>query len=1013
MDNNKASSAINAIRNGGAWVRSLSALIILTFGGLVTSPAVAATRAEIERQERLAPAPETPAAALNTTLIKTRDALARLAGPPDALGRVETKEARKAAREELKALRAELRELDKQAREDFRAVAKHLEDRHLPDVILERERAAEAQYREQADALLDDLQAIYAAADTAGAEARAQKAFERLEKLQVRRSQQPFDPAQMPNRALSPDERRDARAKADEFAMDMDAFDLDLAIAANEGYDLSALSDANNAAYLAPTPEIVLSDAVRAKAAELGNDPVRIYNWVRNDVQWQPAWGAVQDADITLSAERGNAFDIASLTIALLRASGIPARYVHGTIEVPEEKFRNWMGGFEHINAAIDYAASGGIPVTPVVGNGRITKVRIEHVWVEAALDFYPSRGAINRAADSWVPFDPSFKQYEYLEGLDPVAISGLDPEALANDFLASGTVNDSEGWVTGFDPAVLQNAQAQTQQALTDYIEQNLPDATVGDVLGGRTIIEQDMPILAGVLDSRVIVAGSRYAELPESLRQHMTFGFGVDMLGAPQQSVNFNWAKLNNQRITLSFKPATQADEDALQSLLPEGEITDISQLPTSIPAYLIKVVPELKVNDEVVMTGSAMNLGEELTFVFTPEFAGRYAIPNKYNVIAGSYLAISAIAGNVSPKALKDASARLEMTLAKLDPIGSESSGSLTQEELLGNLFYAGLLGYYGQYTALTRLLGLPQGGHGYLAAGLGSYGYEPQVQYLFGMPVDIHGGGAAMNIPIVNAFGFDQNDDEIGRVARLNYIFLSGVISSALESAVPEQMFIHPGETGEAISAAKALSKAIAAGQKIFHITNANQASVLPNISHNPVTMNEIRNALAVGKEVITHTDAVSVPGWNGAGYIIFDPVSGDGAYKIAGGSNGAMLIIIGFFAILLAGIASIALGPIGILFGLYGVYSLSKGFAEKIDEIFASGDFSQKSIDELSGQVFLLVLNAILMSFMSAKVIGIAGETGLAGQIEQLTLRLWRGIASAYMALLAVTFGAKS
>src|SRR5690606_27115646 len=128
-------------------------------------------------------------------------------------------------------------------------------------------------------------------------------------------------------------------------------------------------------------------------------------------------------------------------------------------------------------------------------------KVRMEYIWVEAALDFYPSRGAVNRKADIWVPLDPAFKQYEYLEGLDPVAISGLDPEALANQFLESGTVNEAEGRVTGFDPTILQNAQTQTQQALETHIEQNLPDATVGDVLGGRRIIPENMPILAGTL--------------------------------------------------------------------------------------------------------------------------------------------------------------------------------------------------------------------------------------------------------------------------------------------------------------------------------------------------------------------------------------------------------------------------------------------------------------------------------------------------------------------------------
>ena len=32
----------------------------------------------------------------------------------------------------------------------------------------------------------------------------------------------------------------------------------------------------------------------------------------------------------------------------------------------------------------------------------------------------------------------------------------------------------------------------------------------------------------------------------------------------------------------------------------------------------------------------------------------------------------------------------------------------------------------------------------------------------------------------------------------------------------------------------------------------------------------------------------------MPGYVGAGYIVFDPVSGDGAYKISGGGNGGLL-----------------------------------------------------------------------------------------------------------------------
>ena len=61
-----------------------------------------------------------------------------------------------------------------------------------------------------------------------------------------------------------------------------------------------------------------------------------------------------------------------------------------------------------------------------------------------------------------------------------------------------------------------------------------------------------------------------------------------------------------------------------------------------------------------------------------------------------------------------------------------------------------------------------------------------------------------------------------------------------------------------------------------------------------IGQNELTKTEIRSALAVGKEVIVHTDPISVPGWSGAGYVIFDPDTGAGAWKIGGGLNGGTL-----------------------------------------------------------------------------------------------------------------------
>jgi len=42
------------------------------------------------------------------------------------------------------------------------------------------------------------------------------------------------------------------------------------------------------------------------------------------------------------------------------------------------------------------------------------------------------------------------------------------------------------------------------------------------------------------------------------------------------------------------------------------------------------------------------------------------------------------------------------------------------------------------------------------------------------------------------------------------------------------------------------------------------------------------------------KIIVHEREVSVPGWSGTGYMVIDPVTGDGAYLISGGGNGGFL-----------------------------------------------------------------------------------------------------------------------
>lgn len=889
-----STSLITLMRTRNSFMRGTAATVLMAFSLMILQPTVAAAQAA----GTATVAPDTSAETqLSKTLQRIETQLAR------AEEKLQNQQDASAERFELKQLRQTLIQLDATVREGFTQVEQHIQDHHLDPVILDRHQAMVDHYQLELQSLTDELDGIETSGDDYSRLTHAKNAKGRLKAQRNKRSQQPFDPNQLPNASLKPQpDHKPKENKADFIQAGLTETPA-IQLAALGDFTFDKLAEAGNPAYLAETTEIVLTQAIKDKAAELNHDPVKIYHWVRNHIEWQPTWGAIQNAELTLSAQRGNAMDIASLTIALLRASKIPARYVHGTIDVPAADFKNWAGGFTDIMAAADYASSGGIPVTALISGGQISKIRLEHVWVEAAIDFLPSRGARNLDADSWVVMDPSYKQYDYKKGLDAVAISGIDPEQLAQSFMNSGTTNESEGWVTGFDASILQNAQIEAQQKLEAYIQNNLTDPTVGDVIGGRQTIIQEYPMLPSSLPNKIVVTGSRYDKLPGQLQQKITWAFGKDILGDLIDQVSFPFAQVNNQKITLSFKPATEADEQALQSLLPEGEITDISQLPSTIPSYLVNVVPELAVNGQVVKTGGAMKLGEELPFVTALSFAGRGQIhnPRTYNVIAGSYLAVNAYAGSVSPAQLQATKTQLEQTKTVLESTDQAQISALAREDLLADLFHAGGLGYYAQLTALSYLIGLQTGGHQTLAAGTGTFGYEPNVNYFFGFPRSIKAGGVVFDIPWIKVSATD--DGNAGKLKQFN--LQTNILSSALEHAVPEQMFVNEQNPGEAISAVKALQKANAQGQRIYHITQANQATILPNIHHHPDTMAEIKNALNSGKEVITHTDAVSVPGWTGAGYIINDPVTGDGAYKISGGGNGGWLIIAGVLMAILS------------------------------------------------------------------------------------------------------------
>jgi len=72
---------------------------------------------------------------------------------------------------------------------------------------------------------------------------------------------------------------------------------------------------------------------VLEKIGQIGCDPVKLFEFVRDKVGFEPYRGSLRGARGTLWSMAGNALDQASLLVGMLRACGIPARYVSGTLD--------------------------------------------------------------------------------------------------------------------------------------------------------------------------------------------------------------------------------------------------------------------------------------------------------------------------------------------------------------------------------------------------------------------------------------------------------------------------------------------------------------------------------------------------------------------------------------------------------------------------------------------------------------------------------------------------------
>ncbi len=247
--------------------------------------------------------------------------------------------------------------------------------------------------------------------------------------------------------------------------------------------------------------------------------------------------------------------------------------------------------------------------------------------------------------------------------------------------------------------------------------------------------------------------------------------------------------------------------------------------------------------------------------------------YTDDKDYRILAGDISVLGINPASISPRTYIKRIKQFDLT---------QNTGVSSIDEML----FQTNLAYWAEFAAFTQaqaglfkaqVYQLPS--HGLTATPLAAV-------YTFGLPFSASYKSRTIDIKenFISAI-HSGNDAEITH----QFVRHTGYFSSALESSLFDQLFQLP--LGTSMSALRAISLANEQGIRVYTVTQANISSVLPLLGVSADVKGDISAAVGAGRRAYVPQQNLTHNGFVGAGYIIEDPVTGSGIYKIAGARNG--------------------------------------------------------------------------------------------------------------------------
>ncbi len=721
--------------------------------------------------------------------------------------------------------------LDPAVRQEQAAIAQRLAVAGLPDVILARQAATADMHAAQFSRLMAGLDTIETAR---GAELAAALAATR-DLLAADRPPAREPPADQPL----------PRQKRKQVAPVLDLSTLSLASAGIAAVPASPPTQAD----LDPTIDVQLTDEVMDLAASLGHSPLLIYRYVRDHVDFEAYLGSRKGSRETLLVGSGNDYDQASLLIALLRASNIPARYIAGEVYLPAGQVMNWLGVDDAATAASLLATAGMQATAYGDGYGNIVAIAFNHVWVAAYVPYGNYRGIANDdTGKMWVPLDPSLKAYDYAPAVDIPAAMGFNAEAFIDSYIT-----------TMHEPSPVELYLQQIEA----WMATNRPDlAYPDDAFRARSVVPDTLEFLPASPPFIVLSKDAEYAEIPASARHRIRFVI-EDNYGYTLLDHTVNLPTIASRRVTISYIPATPADEATIASY---GDLY-------LTPPNLIHLKPVLRVDGAAVATGGSIAAGisHYSDMHFLPPSGDSNEVPAVYNnITAGAYQGIG-----------------IDTYRVGMGIFVPATDGALPDTDgITGEKLYRTAMAYLDRVDQADRTIAETMQMAFTTSVSEAIVENVITVWTSYGTPVDWEWRGLIVDADrkIIGPFSAAGDTGE-----EKAFMVLAGADGSISENRIFEDSY---GE--EAVSTIKILELSSDQGIPICRIQTSIAADC-PGMAQPSSVVNAINNALAQGHHVTIPRTGITYYQWQGTGYIDMEPATGAAGYIIAGGQSGGATV----------------------------------------------------------------------------------------------------------------------